>query len=490
MTRTATWDSALVLGGGYAGLLAARVLAGHVRRVTVLEQDTAPGVAARPGVPQAHHPHALLARGAEQLEEFFPGIRAELRSRGCPVGDFAQAGRILFPTGWAPREPVGVEVQLMARTVLEQAVRERVGALDAVTVRDGVRVERVLLGDQGEGIGVVVRPRRPAAAGGAAAGGTEAGGAGEGNAEVGGTEAGGAGAETVLRADLVVDATGRGSRLPRWLTEAGHRLPESLVVDAKASYASRLYTLKEDPDRDWNSSYQPTMAPSVPRGAVAVRIGPTQWLLGLLGAAGNTPPDDDEGFRAYAATLRNPDFLRLIDEGEPEGAIHRTHTTANRWHRYHRVPNWPDRLIALGDSVCAFNPIYGQGMTVAALQSRLLDSQLTRRAGSGRLDGLGPAFQRGAAALVRGPWLLSTATDRAWQDTAVPLTSRVATGYLAAITARLPHHPGLYRRFVRTLQMLDHPASLASPGTLAQLASIPSVTRHQSSCTCPTVTPW
>ncbi|QMU73516.1 NAD(P)-binding protein [Streptacidiphilus sp. P02-A3a] len=455
----------MVLGGGYAGMLAARVLSGHVRRVTVLEQDTSPGAAARPGVPQAHHPHALLARGAEQLEEFFPGIRAELRSRGCPVGDFAEAGRILFPTGWAPRQPVGVEVQLVARTVLEQAIRERVTALDAVTVRDGVRVERLLLRDEGEGVGVVVRPRGPDGEGGAGA------------------------AETILRADLVVDATGRGSRLPRWLTDAGHRLPESLVVDAKASYASRLYTLKEDPERDWNSSYQPTMAPSVPRGAVAVRIGPTEWLLGLLGAAGNTPPDDDEGFRAYAAALRNPDFLRIIDEGEPVGPVHRTHTTANRWHRYHRVRDWPDRLIALGDSVCAFNPVYGQGMTVAALQSRLLDSRLTRRAASGRLDGLGPAFQRGAAALVRGPWLLSTATDRAWQDTAIPLTSRIATGYLAALTARLPHHPGLYRRFVRTLQMLDSPASLASPAALAQLASIPSVARHQAACSCPAAHP-
>ncbi|MFJ6770691.1 FAD-dependent oxidoreductase [Kitasatospora sp. NPDC091257] len=465
MTRTVTWDSALVLGGGYAGLLAARVLTGHFRHVTILEQDAAPGTQARPGVPQSHHPHALLARGAAQLEEFFPGIRAELLARGCPVADFAQATRILFPTGWAPRTPVGVDVQLMARTVLEQAVRERVTALEAVTVRDALRVERLLFNGGGNEIGVAVRPRPL------------------------GRAPGGEGDEVLLSADLVVDATGRGSRLPHWLTDAGHQLPDSLEVDARASYASRLYTLKADPDRDWNASYQPTMAPASPRGAVAVRIAPTQWLIGLIGAAGITLPDDEDGFRAYAADLRNPDFLRIIDEGEPAGPIHRTHTTINRWHPYHRVRNWPDRLIALGDSVCAFNPVYGQGMTVAALQSRLLDNHLTRHARTGRLDGLGPAFQRGAAAQVRSPWLLNTATDRAWQDTTMPLTSRLATGYLAALTARLPHHPGLYRRFVRTLQMLDSPATLASPRALAQLASLPSIPRHQATCTCPNATP-
>ncbi|MFF1796479.1 FAD-dependent oxidoreductase [Kitasatospora sp. NPDC058263] len=458
MARTSSWDSAVVIGGGYAGLLAAHVLAGHFRRVTIIEQDTSPGPGTRSGVPQAHHPHALLARGAAQLEAFFPGLRAELHAQGRPVTDFASGTRILFPTGWAPRDPVGVEVQLLPRTALEHAIRECVTALDRVDLRDGLRVDRLLIGHAHDRLTVSARTRTP------------------GQPDT---------AEELFQPDLVVDATGRGSRLPQWLTQAGYRLPATLTVDGQAAYASRLYTVDPDPGRDWCASYQPTIAPIAPRGAVAVQVGPDQWLLGLIGAAGHTPPDDEDGFRAFAADLRNPDFAKIIDAGTPAGPIHRTHTTANRWHRYDRVPRWPGRLIALGDSVCAFNPVYGQGMTVAALQSALLDDLLSRHAQRRGLDRLGPAFQRGAAALVRSPWLLNTSTDRGWQDTGMPVTSRIATGFLGALTSRIPHQPGLYRRFVRTMQMLDSPAALATPRALTQLASIPSIRRHLGRCTCP-----
>ncbi|OXM43068.1 hypothetical protein [Amycolatopsis alba] len=124
----------------------------------------------------------------------------------------------------------------------------------------------------------------------------------------------------------------------------------------------------------------------------------------MLGAADEAPPTDEEGFRAYARELRNPDFATIIDEGAPSGPIRRTRAIGNRWHRYDRMRRWPARLIALGDSICIFNPVYVQGMTVAALQGALL----TRHAERGDLDKLGPAFQRGAATIVGIPWRVST----------------------------------------------------------------------------------
>jgi 2-polyprenyl-6-methoxyphenol hydroxylase-like FAD-dependent oxidoreductase len=461
------WDRAVVLGGGYAGLLAARVLAGHFRHVTVIDRDPAPipgQPATRPGVPQAHHPHALLARGAEHLEVFFPGLREQLVARGCPVADFAAATRILFPTGWAPRTPVGFNVQLAARAVLEDVLRERVTALPPVAFRYGLHAERLLLGEPPDrgAVGVVVCPR------------------------VSGTH------EEVIQADLIVDTTGRATRLPRWLADAGYPLPDSLIVDGRITYTSRIYTFKQDPGQDWFASYQPALAPHSPRGAVAARIGPHLWQLGLIGAAGNAPPTDDDGFRAYAAALDNPDFAHIIENGTPEGPIRQTRATANRWHRYDRMPRWPGHLIALGDSICSLNPVYGQGMTVAAQQAAFLDTLLTRHTQTTRtkgtpstLDRLGPAFQRRAAALARGPWLLNTSADRAWQPTTAPLATRIATRYLAALTARLPHHPALFLRFARSMHMLDNPTTLATPRALAQLASLPSVTRHEAVCTCP-----
>ncbi|MFD8812231.1 FAD-dependent oxidoreductase [Streptomyces sp. NPDC059627] len=455
--QAADWNRAVVLGGGYAGLLAARVLAGHFRLVTVIERDPppAPGEpATRPGVPQAHHPHALLARGAEHLEELFPGLRDELSARGCPAADFAAATRILFPTGWAPRTPVGFDVQLMARAVLEDVLRDRVTALAPVAFRYSLQVEHLLLprSPASGPTGVVVTSRRKDAP------------------------------EEVIEADLIVDATGRGTRLPHWLADAGYPLPGTAVVDGKITYASRLYTLQSDPGQNWFASYQPALAPHAPQGAVAARISPTLWQLGLIGAAGHTPPTDEDGFRAYAAALKNPDFAHIIENGTPHSPIRQTHATANRWHRYDRMPHWPERLVALGDSICALNPVYGQGMTVAAQQAKLLDTLLAQKAQANRtkstptaLELLAPVFQRRAAALTRGPWLLNTSADRAWQPQTAPLSTRLATRYLTALTARLPHHPALFLRFARSMHMLDAPTTLATPRALAQLASIPSV---------------
>ncbi|MFE9687487.1 NAD(P)/FAD-dependent oxidoreductase [Streptomyces sp. NPDC006285] len=456
MTGTTLWDSAIVLGGGFAGLLSARVLSDHFRQVTIVEQDSEPGAEPRPGVPQSAHPHALTARGASQVEEFFPGLRAELLAEGCPVIDFAEGVRILFPTGWTSREPVDVDVQLMPRPLLEHAIRRRVTALDAVTIHYGLRVDRVQLDRETGVTAVVAHPHKTAGAG---------------------------DQERVLQADLVVDATGRGSRLPHWLAEAGFGQPATLVAGKKTTHTSRLYTVSPDSGRDWCASYEPTIAPVSPRGGVLLRIGTDQWIVGMLGAAGEAPPTDEEGFRAYARELRNPNFATIIDEGVPLGPIRRTRATGNRWYRYDRIRHWPARVIALGDSICIFNPVYGQGMTVAALQAALLDTLLTRHAERGNLDKLGRAFQRGAAALIRSPWMVSTSTDRAWEDNPT-LSSRIAASLFGAVTARLPHHPGLYRRFVRTMQMLDPPTSLVAPRALAQIASLPSVSRHLATCTC------
>ncbi len=435
---TASARRAVVLGGGFAGLLAARVLGGHFGEVVVLESDALPGDGHRRGVPQAHHPHALLARGAQLLELLFPGLRDELRARGCPVADFTQATRLRFPAGWAPRAPCGFDVQLVGRTTLDHALLRRVTAAGTVVVRARHRVDGLFFDRAGGPVTVAVHATSSHR-------------------------------KELITADLVVDATGRGTRLPHWLNQAGLHCPSPLVVDGHVTYTSRTYALAASPGRDWLASYQPTLAPHSPRGGVAARIGPDRWLLGLIGAAGRTPPTDEQGFLAYAAGLPNPDFAAIISEAVPLTPLHRTRATANRWQRYHRVPHWPGRLVALGDSVCAFNPVYGQGLTIAAMQSELLDSLLSAYAHDGRADRLGPRFQREAARLVRGAWLLNTSADRGWQGPATPLPSRLACAYLNALAGRFPYDEDLVTRYARTMHMLDSPRRLFSPPLAARL---------------------
>jgi 2-polyprenyl-6-methoxyphenol hydroxylase-like FAD-dependent oxidoreductase len=430
---------AVVCGGGFAGLLAARVLADSFERVAVVERDEpAPAGQARAGTPQAHHVHGMMARGAEILEELFPGLRAGLHRAGAPVFDFGADFPVLLPTGWAPRRPVGVPAQSFTRTALEERVREHVTALPGVRFLHGRAVTGLVLGPgDGRVTGVRVRPKD-------------------------------ADAEHALLADLVVDATGRGSRTPRWLASAGRQPPRAQVVDARYAYASRTYAVPPGVSRDWMCTLQMTYAPVRRRGGGVAAVDGGRQVVSLMGAAGDLPPTDDAGFTAFAESLDNPLIASAVREGAPLTPVRRYTRMPNRFHRYDRLGSgMPDRLVVLGDALCAFNPVYGQGMTVAAVQALLLRDVLRARAG---LDGAARVFQRRAARSVRLPWLIATSGDLGWQDTPPPAVARAARWYLDRLLGAVPHDPDLYRRFVLVQHMLTGPHTLAHPRALAAAA--------------------
>ena len=326
---------------------------------------------ARKGVPQGRQPHVLLFRGFLAAEKLLPGIREDLLSHGAVPFDFGTLAW-LGEYGWLPTWIPAYETVSATRPLLEQLVRERVKNLDGVTMREGARVTG-LHHDAGRWRVVC---------------------------EDGGS----------VPADLVIDASGRGSRLPHWLAELGVPVTEPLMVDARLGYACQMYRAIGRPPIEIGVVIQAT--PETGRGALAIPIENGHWLV-VAGGYGDRRPTRDTGeFDQFLAALPDPAIAELTQQLEPVGdvAIHRQ--TGNRRNRYGRSRSWPAGLLAVGDAYCAFNPVCGQGITVAACQALLIRDALkhdSSRAEQGPLETRRLQRRIGAAADL--PWQVATTED-------------------------------------------------------------------------------
>ena len=447
--------AAVVVGGGYAGLVTTRILADFFATVVMIELDAVDGdTGVHPHVPQGYHAHVLLAKGAEVLESLFPGLRTELLEAGSPIYDYGERTSFLLPDGYAPQQPTGVQIQSLTRGELERRLRRRVLALPGVSVRAGTRCVGLAARD-GRVTGVSIRPSD------AAAGiGVSTGGSGTSDAES---------AESVesveLSADFVVDASGRSSSLTGWLDRLGVRVPAKRVVKAKITYTSVRFDRSAQPDFDF--AYQMPFAPDVPRGGVLLPVEGGTWMCSLCGVDENVPPIDAEGYLGFARSMANPRLAEQLENRDGTEPVYRYTSMNNEWHSFHRVADWPERLIAVGDAVAVFNPVYGQGLTVTALEAELLRTMLDRRGrpdGSGlELDGLAKAFQRRAARLILPPWTLSSNSDMMWHPGRHPVSARVAHWYNRHLFAVAVAEPAVWTAFVRVINMLAPPTSLFRP---------------------------
>ena len=386
---------AVVLGGSLAGLLAARVLADHFDQVTLIERDAYPETTdARKGIPQANHVHGLLARGREILEELFPGVQDEMIAAGAPVVDIANEIAWFTPAGWGVRFPSELMVLAFTRPLLDLHVRRRLAKNPRVRLLDNTDVVRLIPDSKTNHLaGVLICPR------------------------VSQTDRRVA---KELRADLVLDATGRASRAPRWLEDLGYEPPEEIVIDAHLAYASRLYRIPENFDGGWECAYVQAAPPDERRGAILFKVEGNRWLVTLIGRAGNTPPGDEAGFLEFARSLRVSTIFDAIRNAEPLTPIKTHRATQNRLRRYERAKRLPDNFLLLGDAVCAFNPVYGQGMTIASLGALTLRKCLReqeRLHAGGSLAGLSRRFQKQLAKLNKAPWLLATGEDYRYVET-------------------------------------------------------------------------
>jgi 2-polyprenyl-6-methoxyphenol hydroxylase-like FAD-dependent oxidoreductase len=371
----------IVLGGSWAGMLAAHVLARHLESVTVVDRDVLPdGPEHRKGTPQARHGHILWSGGARIVEDLLPGTTERLLSVGARKIRFHEDLVTLTSHGWQHRFAPRQFGFMCSRPLLDWVVREQILASGKIKLRQ--RTEAVeLAGDSGRVTGVRVR-----------------------DVETGERE--------LIEADLVIDAAGRGSRLKHWLATLGLPPIEEDVVDVGMAYASRLYRAPEGA----TAGFPVVNVAADHRERKPGRFGVVypqendQWIVTLSCTRGGELPTREEDFLPYARTLRDPLVADLISEAEPLTPVFASHLGINRRRYPERLERWPDGLLVFGDSLAVFNPIYGHGMSAAARAAEALDEHLGQPFDSGAAH----RTQRAISAGVDDPWIMAAAKDIAF----------------------------------------------------------------------------
>ncbi|RTL70006.1 MAG: FAD-binding monooxygenase [Pseudonocardiaceae bacterium] len=429
MGNAAAREHAVVLGASMAGLLAATALAEHYWQVTVVDRDTLDPDPQRPrrGVPHGGHIHALPARGQQALDELLPGLTGELTSRGAPLGDQLGDARLCFGGHRTVRVTSGLPLLCASRPLVEDTIRSRVARISGVDIVPRCDVVELLTSaDLRRVTGVRVRRE---------------------------------GAEQAMPAALVVDATGRGSRIPTWLAAQGLPAPAEDRVKIGLGYATRTYRARPGGlAGDLGILLAP--APPAGRGGVLQVLEGDRWMVTLMGVLGDHPPTDPAGFAEFAASLPGPDIHDMIAGAQPLDDPVPFRFPAGVRRRYERLARFPDGLLVLGDAFCSLNPIYGHGMTVAALQALEL-RELLRHGRPPRPR----VFHRRAARIVDGPWEMAAGGDLAFPGAEGHRTRkiRMINAYVGRMQAAAAADGEVATAFFRVAALVDPPQALLRP---------------------------
>lgn len=425
---------AVVCGASMAGMLAARVLADRYERVTVIERDQLPADAQqRRGIPQGHHFHTVLVRGMQVLDSLFPGLVDDLVAAGAHRPNLLGDTRLILAGHELCRADTGHTIQ-MTRPLLESRVRDRLSEIPHVKIVD--RCEAVgphVTGGRVTGARIAHRTGRTT--------------------------------PELLDADLVVDAMGRAGRTATWLSELGYPTPAEERITADIAYVSCLVHVPEAL-RPADRLVLVGPVPGRPRGFALAAQEDDQWILTVVGMAGDHPPTDAARLVEFIADAAPPDVHAAIRAAVPVGEprMHRFPASVRR--RYERLRRFPPGLLAFGDSICSFNPIYGQGMTVAALQAVALrecldsgDHQLAHR------------FYRKAARIVTPAWQLNAGGDLALPEIKGhrPLATRLVNRYVARLQHVAERDPAVAAAFMNVAGLVTPPSAMFAPRILTKV---------------------
>jgi len=379
---------AVVVGAGMGGLSAAGALASHFEQVTVLDRDVLPADGApRSGIPQGRHVHVLLAGGHRAISELFPDFEADLLQAGAVPVRVDRDVRREFPGGRTfPQRDLGFDFYAQSRPRLEGTLRARVRALPNVTLEQECRVQTLTSSDGGRSVGGVRY-----------------------------VDADGRSRE--LRADLVVESSGRGNLTYAFLEETAHPLPEATTIGVDMCYSTAVFQIPEQAPTGWKGVFTYSRFPDS-RNAIMMPLEGGRWILSLGARLAEEPPGDPDGVMEYLRNLHSPTIHDAVSKAERVGEIARYRFPESIRRHYVRLRSFPRGLLPTGDAICRVNPIYGQGMSVGAQEALALNHLLAERAGEADpLDGLAHAFFEAVEGVVETPWMTAALPDLAYPGT-------------------------------------------------------------------------
>lgn len=384
--RTPSHGRAVVIGGSMVGLATARALSGHFREVILIDRDTFPvdEPAHRIGVPQSYHIHNLTLRGQRELEDLFPGFREEAIKLGAMPIDYGRDVARCSALGWQKQFDSGLIALSATRILMEFAERQRFRALNTnIRVIEDTRVLNLITEGEGKNqraAGVVTDKE----------------------------------GEERISADFVVDCSGRSTKWKKWFEERSLPLPPETVVDSRCGYSSRFMRPKNPEKYQWKGMVVDGTFPHHPYWGVIVPLENNDWVVTIGGIGENYPPGDEEGFFNCAKSLLTPLYAEALAEAEPLTPVRTFRRMEMRWNHFERVGVALDRFLVIGDSAWAYNPLYGQGMSIGITCARILRDLLDKNPS---LDGLDRRFYPPAKKFSYPAWESTALLDMRWPQT-------------------------------------------------------------------------
>ncbi|MFG2848384.1 NAD(P)/FAD-dependent oxidoreductase [Kitasatospora sp. NPDC048296] len=445
--------TAVVIGGGLAGVVAAWALRGSAERIVVVERDRYPDEPRfRAGVPQGRHAHLVLEAGHRALEEMMPGIKQELSAAGAHQVAVSGDLKWLSSAGWMADYPARLGFLSCTRPVLDKLILDRVRTEPSIEFLEGTDVVG-LLGSAGAVTGVKVRERGPERGS-------------ERDAERDPGQNAGRGEVRDIPAELVVDASGRSTSVPKWLAELGCRPVPEERVDAGVAYSSQLFHRPPGVDLGYQAIYLQTKAPDKPRMGVLLPVEGDRWIVSLAGMRGAEPEPGEEGFTKHLAQLRDPGLRDALRDAEPAGEVRGFLPGPGVRRHYER--GGPEGLVVVGDAASTFNPVYGQGVTVSLFCAQALRRTALRHGGIGHATARDA--QREIAAVSKNAWMMSCAEDvRFAATTGGPSGAliRIQHRFLDRVLAGATRNPEVTEAFHEVLSLVAPPSLFFRPSVLA-----------------------
>lgn len=435
---------ALIIGAGMGGLSAALAAAPHFEEVILLERDAAPVPdTGRPGVPQGRHAHALLTAGERALSELCPGFASDLIAAG---GVAYRAGLEMRVERHGydpfPARDMGWVVYSLTRPLLEHTLRRRC-VRGNVSAREGCRVERIATSDDGSRVSGVEYTDD-------------------------------AGGRHHLTGDLVIDASGRGALSLAALQASGCPLPAETRIGVDIGYATSLFEVPDEVP-EWKALMVFPSAPESSRGAILLPLEGRRWIVGLAGRHREKPPGDEAGFLDFVRGLRTPTLQRALAPARRLGEVHRFGFAESVCRHFDRLARLPHGLLPFGDAICRFNPIYGQGMAVAAQEGCLLRRVLESAAARGEdVERVGIEFLAQVPPLLDSPWALAALPDLIYPDTQGerPPDFVQSLRFSAALTQLAAEDAGVHKLVMEVQHLLQPRAALRSPDLVARVSEV------------------